>query len=70
MQRYLFEGPEADLKPLVELALKLKIRVSEPGEAAVLRGLRTSLSEVKAIRQGKMKGIAARQLLEELRHEK
>ncbi len=70
MERYVFEGAEADLKPLVELARKLKIKVTRPDESQAERGLRTSLAEVKAIRQGKLKGIPARDLVRELRQEK
>lgn len=69
MERYVFEGPEADLKPLVELARKLKIKVIRSGEHPAEQGLRTSLLEVKAIRQGKLKGIPARDLIGDLRQQ-
>ena len=62
MERYLFEGPEADLRPLVELARKLKIKVTRPTEHPAEHGMRTSLLEVKAIREGKLKGIPAREI--------
>lgn len=67
MERYVLEGTEADLKPLIELARKLKIKVTRPEETVAERGLRTSLTEVKAIRQGRLKGIPARDLVAKLR---
>lgn len=54
---------------IIELLRNFKFVKSEPltsHKAEVLRGIKTSIDEVKQINEGKIEGIPAEQLLDEL----
>ena len=47
-------------------ARKVQVEEPEPTKAEILEGIREAVEEVKQIRAGKLKGIPARDLLNEL----